>query len=282
MRTRVPGSAANLGPGFDTLALALQLYVEVEVEPADALLIEAEGQGSEFPKDSSHLAARVAKRVIGHDNLHIRVKSDIPVARGLGSSAALAVATAAAVGAEDPLAIATEFEGHAENAAASVMGGLVTVTTVDDRPVATPLFLDPDLSFVALVPDRTLETAVARQALPKSVPLSDASFNLGRLGWLIAALGDSSGLKPEVMDDRLHQNPRTSLFPESRQLLEALVSAGAAASCWSGAGPSLLALCVGADCAQRVRDAGEKAMASLGVDGRAQVLASDGGGLQID
>src|ERR1700761_2400815 len=115
MRARVPGSTANLGPGYDTLALALSVYVEVEIEPASKLVIKSEGFGADLPQDQTHLAARVAREIIGHDRLAIRVNSDIPVSRGLGSSAAVAVPAAAASGADDPLTVATAFEGHPEN-----------------------------------------------------------------------------------------------------------------------------------------------------------------------
>lgn len=282
MRARVPGSSANLGPGFDTLAVALGIYVEVEIEPARSLVVETEGEGADLPTDASHLAVRVARDVIGHDRLAIHVKSSIPVARGLGSSAALTVAAAAAAGVDEPLALATRYEGHPENVAASVMGGLVTVTMVDDKPLATPLFLDPDLAFVLLIPERTLSTHEAREALPKDVPMSDAVFNLGRLGWLIAALGDTSQLRPEVMEDRLHQNPRSSLFPEAAGLLDRLTEAGASAACWSGAGPTLLALCEGTDRAERVRAAGEQAMRDAGVEGEARVIEADMAGLHVE
>ena len=104
MRARAPASAANLGPGFDTLAVALDLYVEVEVESASRLIVRSEGEGEGLSDDPSHLAARVAIDVAGTDHLSITVRSQIPIARGLGSSAALAVAAAAAAGAEDPLA----------------------------------------------------------------------------------------------------------------------------------------------------------------------------------
>ena len=278
----MPGSSANLGPGFDTLALALSLYVEVEIETAPALSIHTEGEGSDLPRDECHLVARVAREVIGHDRLSIKVKSEIPVARGIGSSAALAVAAAAAAGVDDPLVLATRFEAHCENVAASVMGGLVTATLVDGNPIATPLFLDPDLSFVVLVPSHGLPTSVAREALPEEIPLKSASFNLGRLGWLIAALGDASNLMPEATEDRLHQQPRSKLFPESAQLLDSLVQAGALAACWSGAGPTLLGLCLGPDKAEYVRKAGEQAMAEAEVDGSAWVLEPDMGGLQVE
>lgn len=162
MRAKAPASSANLGPGFDALALALARYVEVDVEPAPTLQIETHGLGSDLPLDHSHLAARVVSEVLGHDRVRLVVRSDIPVARGLGSSAALAVAAAAAAGAEDPLLVAARFDGHAENAAASVLGGLVAAALVDGEPVARRLRLDTRLCFAVVVPDRHLETKEAR------------------------------------------------------------------------------------------------------------------------
>src|SRR5687768_16763126 len=141
------------------MALALSLYCEVEVEPADELVLHTEGEGSELPRDETHLAARVAIQVAGHDRLAITVRSSIPVGRGLGSSAALAVAAAAAAGAPDPLTVAAAVDGHPENAAASVLGGLVTATTIEGAPLAARLPLDDHLRFVVLVPTRPLATA---------------------------------------------------------------------------------------------------------------------------
>ena len=280
MRARAPASSANLGPGFDTLALALALYVEVEIVPADRLTVRAEGEGSDHPADASHMAARVAVEVAGHDRMAITVRSTIPVGRGLGSSAALAAAAAAAAGAIDPLAVATAVDGHPDNAAASVLGGLVSATTVDGVAVARRFPLDPGLAFVVLVPERTLPTEEARAALPPSVPHADAAFNLGRLGLLIAGLADRRLLVRASTDDRLHQAQRAPLFPEAPALLSGLVDAGALASCWSGAGPSLLALC-GADEGPHVRAAGEELLAAAGVAGRALLLAPDLDGLVL-
>ncbi|MBW3669863.1 MAG: homoserine kinase [Actinobacteria bacterium] len=280
MRARAPGSSANLGPGFDTLAIALAIYVEVEIEPADTLTIHAEGEGSDLPADESHLAAQVARRVLGHDNVAITVRSQIPVGRGLGSSAALAAAAAAAAGADDPLAVAAEVDGHPENAAASVLGGLVTATTVGERPVAVRMPLDPDLAYVVLVPTRPLPTKRARAALPAQVPHADASFNLGRMGLLLAGLADRRNLVHEATEDRLHQAARGPLFPEASHLLAELVNAGALASCWSGAGPSLLGICARANAA-RVRAAGDELLAEAGVPGKAVLLDADTDGLTI-
>ena len=281
MLVRAPASSANLGPGFDTLAVALARYLEVEVTPADRLSVSTEGDGADLPQDAGHLAARVASMVLGHDRVDIRVKSEVPVARGMGSSAALAVATAVACGAPDPLAVATEVDGHAENGAASVLGGLVAATEIAGHPVAVRLPLDPGLSFVALVPSRPLPTARARQALPAQVPLADAAFNLGRMGVLIAGLGDRRLLLHHASDDRLHQGARAPLFPESGHLLTGLVEAGALAACWSGAGPSLLGICA-SEAGATLREAGEELLSRVGVPGHALLLEADLEGLVVE
>ena len=281
MHARAPASSANLGPGFDTLALALQLYVDVDVEPARALCVRSEGEGGNVPGDASHLAARVAMAVVGHDRLAVTVRSEIPLARGLGSSAAVAVATAAAAGAADPLAVAVRLEGHPENAAASVLGGLVTATTVENRPVAARLALDPELAFVVVVPAHAVPTAQARKALPGHVLHVDAAFNLGRMGLLLAGLADRRHLMPEATEDRLHQPVRQRFFPEAGRLLQGLVDAGARAACWSGAGPALLAVCE-SDRAPSVRAAAEEMLADQSVPGSALLLSPDLDGLVCD
>jgi homoserine kinase len=281
VRARAPASSANLGPGFDVLALALNLSVEVEVEPAKRLVVRAEGEGADLADDAGHLAARVAIDVAGHDRLAITVRSDIPVARGLGSSAALAVAAAAAAGSRDPLGVAARIDGHPDNAAASVVGGLVGATMVKGAVRAVRLPLDPGLVFVVVVPERSLATSKARQALPQQVGRSDATFNLGRMAMLLAGLADRSLLTREAAEDRLHQDYRSPMFPEAPQLLSRLVGAGALASCWSGAGPSLLGIC-DAGSGERVRDGAEAALAELGVAGRAMVLLPDLEGLVVD
>lgn len=281
VRARAPASAANLGPGFDVLALALDLYVEVEIEPSPRLLVRAEGEGADLAADATHLAARVAIDVAGHDRMAITVRSEIPVARGLGSSAALAAAAAAAAGSKDPLSVAARVDGHPENAAASVVGGLVAATTVRGAVRAVRLPLDGGLAFVGVVPDRPLPTAKARQVLPQRVSRADATFNLGRLTLLLAGLADRALLIKEATEDRLHQDYRSPLFPEAPQLLGRLVAGGALAACWSGAGPTLLGLCEAAQ-ADHVRVAAEAALTEIGVTGRVVVLRPDLQGLVVD
>jgi len=280
-RARCPASSANLGPGFDTLAVALGLHVVVEVRAADRLTVLAEGEGHDLPADETHLAARVAMDVAGTDRLRVVVRSAIPVARGLGSSAAAATASAAASGATDPLAVAAALDGHPENAAASLLGGLVTATMLGPRPVAARLALDPGLGFVVLVPEHALPTHQARLALAPSVPHEDATFNLGRMGLLVAGLADRRRLVREATEDRLHELQRTPLFPAAPVLLAGLLEAGALATCWSGAGPALLAMCDG-DRAAAVRDAGEQLLARAGVPGRALAIDADTTGLVVE
>lgn len=281
MRARAPASTANLGPGFDTLALALKLYVEVEVEPAEKLTVRAEGEGAELEEEAGHLAARVAIDVAGHDRLAITIRSEIPVARGLGSSAALAVAAAAAAGSKDPLGVAARVDGHPENAAASVVGGLIAATMVRGAVRAVRLPLDGGLVVVAVVPERVLATSKARQALPHEVSRADATFNLGRMALLLAGLADRSLLQREATEDRLHQDYRSPLFPEAPQLLSRLFQAGALATCWSGAGPSVIGICNAVD-GEKVRAGAEAAMSDIGVSGRVLVLHPDLDGLTVN
>jgi homoserine kinase len=223
----------------------------------------------------------VAIDVAGTDRLAITVRSQIPIARGLGSSAALAVAAAAAAGAADPLAVAAHMDGHPDNAAASMVGGLVAAARVRGGVQAVRLPLDVSLAFVVIVPDLTLSTAKARQALPSEVSRESAAFNLSRMALLIAGLADSRVLVGEATEDRLHQDYRSPLFPAAPKLLAGLTAGGALAVCWSGAGPSLLGICRGAD-APRVQAAGEAALIEAGVPGQVLLLHADLHGLVIE
>lgn len=281
MRARAPASAANLGPGFDTLAVALDLYVEVEVEPAERLIVRSEGEGAGLSDDPSHLAARVAIEVAGTDQLSIVVRSQIPVARGLGSSAALAAAAAAAAGADDPLGVAARIDGHPDNAAASVVGGLVAAARVKGRLEVVKLPLDVSLAFVVIVPEVSLATARSRQALPNEVSRESAAFNLSRMALLIAGLADSRLLISEATEDRLHQDYRSPLFPAAPQLLSSMAAGGALAVCWSGAGPSLLGICRQTE-TEAVKAVAERALVQAGIAGQVLTLHPDMHGLVVD
>jgi homoserine kinase len=281
VKARAPGSSSNLGPGFDVLGLALRVYVEVELTEAPRLSIRAEGEGADLPQDESHLAAAVVRSVLGHDNVALMVRSSIPVSRGLGSSAALAVAAAAAAGSPDPFLVGASTDGHPENAGASVLGGLVAAATIGREAVARRLPLDRRLGYVVVVPERRLETKLGRSVVPTTIPLADAVHNLGRMGLLVAGLADADLLLPAAGDDRLHQEPRTVLFPEAPELLDRLRRAGATTASWSGAGPSLLAICADAGAVAGVEAAALRALSELGVEGNAMAIEPDLEGLVV-
>jgi homoserine kinase len=212
--------------------------------------------------------------------LAIEVHSEIPLGRGLGSSAAVAVAAAAAAGAAEPMAYGAAVDGHPENAAASTLGGLVAATTVDGRAVARRLPLDAALRFVVVVPDRELPTVSARAVLKPRVDLSDAAFNLGRMGVLIAGLADHHQLLAAAGEDRLHQDARSALFPEAPKLLAGLLAAGALMACWSGAGSSLLGVCTEAALG-KVEAAATLLLRDAGLPGQVWSLAADLEGVTV-
>jgi homoserine kinase len=193
----------------------------------------------------------------------------------------LAVAAAAAAGAKDPLAVAAHMDGHPDNAAASMVGGLVAAARVKGGVQAVRLPLDVSLAFVVVVPDITLSTARARQALPTEVSRESAAFNLSRMALLIAGLADSRVLISEATEDRLHQDYRSPLFPAAPKLLASMSAGGALAVCWSGAGPSLLGITL-ATVAPAVQAAAVTALADADISGQVLVLRPDMHGLILD
>jgi homoserine kinase len=279
MIARVPASSANLGPGFDTLAVALALYLEVSIELADSFSITSDGCGAGLFDDERNLGANVAASVLGHTNFTMHVNSEIPLSRGLGSSSALAVAAAVAAGAADPLAIGTTVDGHAENAAASLLGGLVTASVHErDGIVARSLALDDEWRFVVVVPEEELATSDARRVLPAQVPFADAVRNLNAMGLLLSGLADHNDFVASAMDDYLHQPYRMSLLPFAKPLLDTLLECGASGSCWSGAGSSMLGL-VTSDLANDVAQGASSFLIDQGVAGTVLVLEADRTGL---
>lgn len=252
---RVPASTANLGPGFDALGMALALYDEVEVALASSgLQVEVHGEGAdEVPTDEGHLVVRTlraacARLAFRPDGLVLRCRNTIPHSRGLGSSAAAAVAGvlagyALAGRAPDAAALnlAAEFDGHADNAGASMLGGLVIAWREGAAFRATRLEPHPDLVPVLLVPDATSSTEAARGLLPAEVPHADAAFTAGRAALAVHALTEAPHLLLAATADRLHQPYRRPAYPATAQLVDALREARVPAAV-SGAGPTVLAL----------------------------------------
>jgi homoserine kinase len=215
---RVPASSANLGPGFDAFAAALALYVEVEVLETGHFGVETR---LDIARDRRNLCVRGFARLHPPDDFTFRIRSQVPLAGGLGSSAAAYVAGLSAAAHlleldEDLLAHATELEGHPDNAAAALLGGFVIVTGGEVARFEPP----EGLEGVIVVPRSAVRTAVARRALPDVVPMADAVANVahGALLTLGLARGDLS-LVGRGLHDRLHQPYRAHLFPDSMRLL---------------------------------------------------------------
>lgn len=255
LRVRVPASTANLGPGFDALGLALALYDEVEVTlAASGLRVEVHGEGAgQVPTDEDNLvvrALRAACQQCGYrpDGLVLRCHNAIPHSRGLGSSAAAAVAGVLAGYAlagmqpdEAALDLAAGFDGHADNAGASLLGGLVISWRDEQSFRAVRLEPHPGLAPVLLVPAQTSATKVTRGLLPAEVPHADAAFTAGRAALLVHALTAAPHLLLAATEDRLHQSYRRPAYPATGRLVDALRAAGVPAAV-SGAGPTVLAL----------------------------------------
>lgn len=270
---RVPATSANLGPGFDTFGLALALHDEVVAMVTDdeGVVVEVEGEGAaDLPRDHKHLVARAM--LAGFDamggepaGLLLRCKNSIPHGRGLGSSAAAVVAGLVAARGlvedglerlpdEDLLGIASDMEGHPDNAAAALVGGFTIAWTeevVRDGGEASEVRVvrldpHPDVTAVVAVPPGTLSTSTARALLSADVPRADAVFNLGRAALLVPALTARPDLLMVATEDRLHQDARRPAYPETGDLVAALRATGIPAVV-SGAGPSVLALGVGID-----------------------------------
>jgi len=296
VRVRVPATSANLGPGFDALGLALALYNEVEARVAAETSVAIEGEGAgRLPTNEKNVivrAMRVAYDAAGRVGEHwaVRCVNRIPSARGLGSSAAAWVGGLAAANAlmGSPfdraalLRLAARAEGHPDNVAAAVYGGLTVASGDGEAVLALSLPVPADLVWIALVPEATSATSEARAVLPASVPRGDAVFNVQRVALLLASLQtrrfDTLGI---ALDDRLHQPHRRKLFPWMPAVFEAARGAGALGCVLSGAGPSLLAVAENAAAADAVARAMEKALGAAGIEGRARMLGVDRTGVDV-
>jgi homoserine kinase len=279
VRIRVPATSANLGPGYDTLGLALALHDELTAEVIDTgLVIEVEGSGAaDVPRDESHLVVRTMRRAfaeLGAEPAGVRLhcRNGIPHGRGLGSSAAAIVggvllARALVAGGRQimpdgaALALAADLEGHPDNVAPCLLGGLTIAWLTDDGARAVRREVDPAVVPVVFVPPFTASTELARGLLPGTVPHADAAFAAGRAALLVAALTGTPQALLDATQDRLHQSYRAPAMPESHELVERLRAAGHPAVI-SGAGPTVLVLARGdleADAATEQTPAGWQA-----------------------
>jgi homoserine kinase len=254
-RLRVPASSANLGPGFDALGLALGLYLECRFRPSDRLEIRVSGRDADsIPADEGNLIWRTAVTVaedVGETMppIELEIRNDIPLGKGLGSSAAALTAGVVIAGqmlglSWKPLRVlneAAKIEGHPDNVAACVLGSIVAAA-IDAGGSARAVRLDlpPRFGVAVVVPDFDLPTAKARAVLPDCYPRADAIFNVQRAALLIAALATGSAAAfPTALEDRLHQSYRQPLVPGLEEILK-LRAPGLLGCVLSGAGPSIL------------------------------------------
>ena len=269
MRVRVPATIANIGPGFDALGVALRMHLEVDIEPRrDTIEIMVEGEGAEqLPLDDQNLVVRamnlffdhVARRPSGYA---IRVRNPIPLASGLGSSAAAVVGglvvaralTGRAVPQAEMVALATRMEGHPDNVMPALLGGLVVCYRAASNGEPRHFRLDPSERLVPIVavPRVGHPTAEARAALPGDVSFADAQYTASRAALVVASLTEGAGTEIlcEAMSDRLHEPHRLALMPETASVHAELRGAGVAVAL-AGAGPSLLVIAPRPEAAMR-------------------------------
>ena len=273
MIARVPASSANLGPGFDSFGIAWQLYNEIDFQiTEDGLSIS--GCAEEY-QNEDNLAWRGFRRVLERcgvpfTGVAIRfMRCAIPVSRGLGSSAALIAAGVTAanelyelgLSREDLLLLATEVEGHPDNVAPALYGGLGVSAMDGGRAITRRFPLSERLRFAALVPPFELSTTLARSVLPAELPREDAIFNISRGALLLRALGDGDAeLLNFAMDDRIHQRYRAKLIDGFKTARIEAQECGAAGICISGAGPTLLCIADRPDFPSRMETALELAL----------------------
>jgi homoserine kinase len=244
---RVPASSANLGPGYDVLAAALSFHLELEVEETGSFSVDAEDL--DVPLDRTNLCVRAFEALRPADGIAFRIRSEIPLAAGLGSSAAAIVAGLLAADhlyelAQEPadvLVRAAEIEGHPDNVAAALYGGFVVCANDDGAVTATRLDPPQGVEAVVVIPTENVPTAEARKALPAEVPIGDAVANISAASELVLGIQRSDlTLIGRGLSDRLHQPRRAHLYPRSMEIVREAPGMGAIGATISGAGPAVL------------------------------------------
>ena len=292
---RVPATSANLGPAYDAVGLALSLSMRVNLDRAPYPSVEVRGTGVELiprgPEHPAYRAARFVAELFGESDAHFRLVQEnaIPPTRGLGGSAAALVGGAVAandlfggqIAAPDLLNIVCELDGHPDNAAPALLGGLV-IGTLTPEGVSAVRLEPKDLKVVVAVPDFAVSTTAARRALPERVPHRDAAFNVGRSGLLLGALATGEyELLRVAMQDRLHQPYRSHLVPGLEDVIEAALANGAYGACLSGSGPAILAFAPEVR-APRIAPAMQGAFEARGVASRSWALDVDLSGARVE
>ena len=245
---RVPASSANLGPGYDAMAAAVSLHLELEVEETGEFSFDP--GGLEVPTDRDNLVVRAFESLHSADGIAFRLRSEIPLARGLGSSAAAIVAGLfaadhlfeLALSKEEMLARATELEGHPDNVAAAIYGGFVVCGSGAEGPPFAARFDPPEgLEGIVAIPPDKVSTERAREAIPAEVPLGDAVANVSAAALLVLDIRSADlDLVSRGLRDSIHQERRRGLYPSSMEIVDSVTELGALGATISGAGPTVL------------------------------------------
>ena len=297
VKVRVPATTANMGPGFDTIGMALRLYNYLEMkESRQGLKIEALGQDAGYiPLDQRNVVYQAAKqvfKVVGYfpKGLSIRQTINIPTSRGMGSSASAIVGGLVAanqlvgnkLSKDKLLQMAAKFEGHPDNVAPAMLGGIVVSANLDDQQIYRRIDPPKDIDIVLAVPQFSLSTRVARDILPEQVPINDAVFNVGRASLLVLALIEKDyDLLGQMMDDKLHQPYRLNLVPGMQDVFAAAKEQGALAVALSGAGPTVIAFVNNKNKIKVIGDSMKQAFSQAGVACSLQYLTACPKGVEI-
>ena len=291
---RVPATTANLGAGFDTLGLALQLYNDFLIEESDTVKIETHPKNEFLENPDKNLFIQVLKetcKYLGNEFHGVKVKqiNNVPVARGLGSSATAIVAGIVAgffvnqkeLTDKDFFTIAYKFEPHPDNLLPAWKGGFITALMEKDQTFYNVINFPEDLKAVVVIPDFELSTEDARKVLPESVSLKDAIFNVQRIALFISALENRRyDLLKVAMEDRLHQPYRKKLIPNFDKVIQNAISSGAVGASLSGAGSTILA--IANKNFEKIGKSMQSAFSEVGISSEYKVLDIDRNGTQID
>jgi len=245
---RVPASSANLGPGYDAMAAAMAMHLELEVEESGEFSFDPGGLDVSTGRDN--LIVRAFESLRPADGIAFRLRSEVPLARGLGSSAAAIVAGLyaadhlyeLALDKEEMLARATEIEGHPDNVAAAIYGGFVVCGRgADGAPTAARFDPPEGLEGIVVIPPDEVSTERAREAIPAEVPLADAVANVSAAAMLVLGLRSADlDLLSRGLTDSIHQDRRRDLYPRSMEIVDSAGELGALGATISGAGPTVL------------------------------------------
>ena len=294
---KVPATTANLGPGFDVLGLALNLYNFVEMELREqGLEIEIIGEGKDIiSPNRDNIVYRAAQLVwekcgFHYEGLYIKLVNNIPLARGLGSSAAAIIGgmLAANVLAGSPLSndelltLATELEGHPDNVAPALFGGLVISNYENGKILTHHIAVKNNIFIIAVIPEFQVSTKLGRELLPKLITMEDAAFNISRVSFLITAfLTGNYQLLDVGMEDKLHQQYRSKLIPGFEAAIRDAKSAGALGVALSGSGPTIVAFSTKSNKLENISLSIKNAFKEFGVNVSIQELIPDNFGAKV-